>query len=63
MKVYDVSSGTLEDSLDVVRDGDEQCKDAVYGVSYFHHSNTGSGAGKYNGLRAVAVGSRRFYEQ
>mmetsp|Transcript_32600 Transcript_32600/g.53182 ORF Transcript_32600/g.53182 Transcript_32600/m.53182 type:complete len:111 (-) Transcript_32600:30-362(-) len=64
VKVHDASSGMLEDTLDVVRGGDEQCKDAVNGVSYYHHSNNnGSGAGNYNGLLAVAVGSRRFYEQ
>mmetsp|Transcript_32599 Transcript_32599/g.53176 ORF Transcript_32599/g.53176 Transcript_32599/m.53176 type:complete len:112 (-) Transcript_32599:30-365(-) len=65
VKVHDASSGMLEDTLDVVRGGDEQRKDAVNGVSYFHHSNNnGSGArSKYIGLLALAVSFRRFYEE
>ena len=37
-----VGSGSSEGvviTLDVVRGGDEQCKDTVNRVSYFHHSN------------------------
>lgn len=59
VKIYDVNSGKLEDTLDVAsRNG--ECKDAVNGVSYFDYSN---GYGKYNDLLAVAVGSRQFYEE
>eukprot|EP00571_Detonula_confervacea_P011556 CAMPEP_0172307408 /NCGR_PEP_ID=MMETSP1058-20130122/8284_1 /TAXON_ID=83371 /ORGANISM="Detonula confervacea, Strain CCMP 353" /LENGTH=606 /DNA_ID=CAMNT_0013019573 /DNA_START=117 /DNA_END=1937 /DNA_ORIENTATION=- len=62
VKIYDVGSGALESTLDVAQDGgDGLCeKDAVNGVSYFHH---GAGAGKYNGLLAVALGSRKYDEE
>lgn len=62
VKVYAVGSGAVEDTVDVGR----RCGgDAVNGVSYFPHCSNdqaGSGGGKYNGMLAVAVGSRRFYE-
>mmetsp|Transcript_25567 Transcript_25567/g.46236 ORF Transcript_25567/g.46236 Transcript_25567/m.46236 type:complete len:358 (+) Transcript_25567:252-1325(+) len=65
VKVYDARSGKLEDDLDVVEKGNvPRCKDAVNGVSYFPlHSSNDSGGGRYNGIVAVAVGSRRFEEQ
>ena len=62
-----VGSGSSEGvviTLDVVRGGDEQYKDAVNGVSSFHHSNNNrSGACKYIGLLALAVSFLRFCEQ
>ena len=64
VKVHDASSGMLEDTLDAVQSGDEQCKDAMNGVSYFHHqNNNGSSACKYIGLLALAVNFRQFCEQ
>lgn len=56
VKIYDVTTGALDDTLDVAQG---VCKDAVNGVSYYPHSN---GSGKYNGLLAVAIGSRRYDE-
>ena len=62
VKVYNVGSGTLEDTVDI---GQRCSNDAVNGVSYFaHHSNNpvGFGQGKYSCVLAVAVGSRHFCE-
>ena len=62
VKVYNVGSGALEDTVDV---GQRCCDDAVNGVSYFAHNSNNQldvGRGKFNGMLAVAVGSRRFYE-
>ena len=70
VRVYDVSSGRLEGILDVIDDngvagdgGGAMKKDAVNGLSYFcNGSGRGGGGagGKYGGLLAVAVGSRRY---
>jgi hypothetical protein len=67
-----VSSGRLEGILNVLGDdgmvanagdghGTTRKGDAVNGLSYFHNASGGGGAvGKYDGLLAVAVGSRRY---
>ena len=67
VKIYDITSGVLEDTLDVTSADDtrnnrvEKCTNAVNGVS-FHHCNTGE-SGKYNvALLALAVGSRQYNE-
>ena len=59
VKIYDVQSGALEGTLDVLGCCDDTCRDAVNGVSYFGCSS----GGKYDCLLAVAVGSRHFDEQ
>jgi len=64
VKIYDVRSGALEDTIKVEANRNGQCMDAVNGVSYFPLLNGhGIGAQKYKGLLTVAVGSRRFDEQ
>jgi hypothetical protein len=67
VRIYDVSSGKLEGILDVFdnavggvggggRGGTRKTRDAVNGLSYFR----GGAGGRYDGLLAIAVGSRRF---
>ena len=67
VRIYDVSSGRLEGALDVFDNaaggvgggrggGTRKKRDAVNGLSYFR----GGAGGRYDGLLAVAVGSRRF---
>ena len=67
VKIYDITSGVLDDTLDVTsaddtrNNGVEKCTNAVNGVS-FHHCNTGE-SGKYNvTLLSLAVGSRQYNE-
>ena len=71
VRIYDVTSGRLGGSLNVLKDdvlpGDGgSCtwrNDAVNGISFFPTHNGGGGGGpgiKYDGLLAVAVGSRRY---
>ena len=57
VKIYNVNSGMLEDTIDVCCTANSnRKKDAVNGVSYFNSDTAGNG----NGLLAVAVGSRRY---
>lgn len=56
VKVYDVSSGKLHDEIKVVDGG---C-DAVNGVSYIPHP---FGKNDGDGLLAVSVGSRQFFQE
>ncbi|KAL3802307.1 hypothetical protein ACHAW5_000029 [Stephanodiscus triporus] len=65
VRVYDVSSGRLEGILNVIDDNGATGvgaikKDAVNGLSYFCNVSGGGAGGKYDGLLAVAVGSRRY---
>jgi len=61
VKIYDITSGVLEDTLDVTSADDtndrvEKCTNAVNGVSYYQSD-------KHNGpLLALAVGSRQYNE-
>ena len=60
VKIYDITSGVLEDTLNVTsaddtrNNGVEKCTNAVNGVSYYQ-SDKGS-------LLALAVGSRQYNE-
>ena len=56
VKVYDVNTGKLDDEFKVVDGGG----DAVNGVSFIPHP---FGKNDGDGLLAVAVGSRHFYEE
>ena len=56
VKIYDVTSGALEETLDVAVDGKKK-KDAVNGISYFP-SQAGNSP-----LLAVAVGCRQYDDQ
>lgn len=56
VKVYNISTGKLDDELKVVYGGG----DAVNGVSYIPHP---FGKNDGDGLLAVAVGSRHFCEE
>ena len=74
VRIYDVTSGRLEGSLNVLEDdvlpGDSgSCtwrNDAGIGISFFPTHNGGGGGGgggpgiKFDGLLAVAVGSRWY---
>ena len=73
IRIYDVSSGKLECTLDANADdamrtdagdgggGMTGRRDAVNGLSYFPNVYGGGGiGGRYGGLLAVAIGSRRF---
>jgi len=57
VKIYDVTSGALEETLDVAVDGKMKKKDAVNGISYFP-SQAGNSP-----LLAVAVGCRQYNDQ
>jgi len=56
VKIYDVNTGKLDDEFKVVDGGG----DAVNGVSFIPHP---FGMNDGDGLLAVAVGSRHFYEE
>ena len=60
VRIYDVTSGKLESTLNILDDNGVRTRDAVNGLSYFPNNN--EAGGNYDGLLVVAVGSRCFEE-